>query len=222
MRAGGLVVGLAVAATGCASYGTMTSARPVAPGASQITAALELDAVGVQEDDLRVPLPSLAVGVRRGVRADVDVGGKVSVLPLGDALTQLGVEGQVRWRIAGDADATWEVAVAPSAGWRGISSSGARWDAAHVALPVIVGLNFGRRRHQLFASPKVGYQRWWSAGSMPVGVPFAGAGIGLSWRIKPRLTLVPEATALSSPTSLDQSEAAAIVHVGIGLVWEGH
>jgi hypothetical protein len=208
-----------LALAGCASYGTMTSARPVAPGASEVTTALELDGAGVVEDDLRVPSPSLAVQVRRGVREDVDIGGKLSILPFADALTTLGVEAQARWRFAGSDTSRFELAVAPSLGWRGTESSGARWDAGHAVVPLIVGWNLGR--HQLYLSPKVGWQRWWSRGAMPVDVPFAGAGLGFTWRVRERWSIVPEATALRSPTSLDQSDGMAIVHVGIGLVFEG-
>lgn len=204
--------------TGCASYGSMTTARPVAPGSSQVTTALELDGFGVVESNLRVPLPTLAVGVRRGLRDDLDVGGKLSILPLGDALTALGVEAQARWRFAGDSTRRWELSVAPSAGWRGTESSGARWDAAHAVLPLVIGLNLGAKRHQLYWAPKVGWQRWWSAGAMPVDVPFAGSSLGFAWRIRERLTLIPEATLLRTPTALDNSAGSAIVHVGLGLI----
>jgi hypothetical protein len=210
-----------LACAGCASYGSMTSARTIAPGTSQASTALELDGVGVVENPVRIPLPTLAVGVRRGLRDDLDVGGKLSILPAGDALTALGVEAQARWRFAGDPSRRWELAVAPSAGWRGTESSGARWDAAHAVLPLVIGLNLGSRarRHQLYWAPKVGVQRWWSAGAMPVDVPFAGSTLGFAWRIRERLTLVPEASLLRSPTSLDNSDGAAIVHVGVGLVF---
>ena len=206
-------------AGGCASYGTLTTARPVAPGASQVTTALELDGIGVVENPARIPLPSLSVDVHRGVRADVDVGGKVSILPGGDFLTGLGAEGQLRWRFAGGDRSRWEFAVAPSAGWRSVESSGARWDAAHAVVPVVVGLNLGR--HQLYLAPKVGWQRWWSAGSMPVDVPFAGAGIGFAWRIGHHTTLVPELSVLQTPTSMDNSKGAAILNLGLGLMIDG-
>lgn len=209
-----------VACAGCASYGSMTPARPVAPGATQVATALELDGVGVVESPLRVPLPTLAVGVRRGLAEDLDVGGKLSVLPLGEALTALGAEAQARWRFHGDADRRWELAVAPAAGWRGTSSSGARWDAAHVVLPLVIGWNLGAKRHQLYWSPRVGWQRWWSAGSMPVDVPFAGSTLGFAWRVRDRITIIPEGTVLRSPTSLDNSQGSAIVHFGIGVVFD--
>jgi hypothetical protein len=213
-----------LACAGCASYGSMTTARPVAPGASQVTTALELDGVGVVENDLRVPMPTLAVGVRRGVRDDVDVGGKVSILPFGDALTALGLEAQARWRLLGDAGARWELAVAPSAGWRGTESSGARWDAAHAVLPAVIGLNVGSRarRHQLYWAPKVGWQRWWSAGAMPVDVPFAGSSLGFAWRVRGRISVIPEVTLLRSPTALDNSTGSAIVHAGVGVVFDAN
>ena len=210
-----------LAVAGCASYGTMTTARTLPPGTTQATAALELDGAGVVEDDARIPSPTLAVAVRRGVARDLDVGAKLSVLPLDEVLETIGVEAQARWRFRGDASRRLELAVAPTAGWRGVSSSGARWDAAHAVVPVIVGLNLGARRHQLFLSPKVGWQRWWSAGAMPVDLPFAGAGIGFAWRVRDDLTLVPELSALQSPTSLRGSDGMALVHLGIGLVWDG-
>lgn len=52
-------------------------------------------------------------------------------------------------------------------------------------------------------------------------MPVAGSTLGFAWRIRERLTLVPEATLLQSPTSLDQSDGSAIVHVGVGLVFGG-
>jgi hypothetical protein len=210
-----------VACAGCASYGSMTSARTIAPGTSQASTALETDGVGIVENPVRLPLPTLAIGVRRGLREDLDVGGKLSILPIGDALTALGLEAQVRWRFLGDPSRRWELAVAPSTGWRGTESSGARWDAGHVVLPLVIGLNFGSadRRHQLYWAPKAGWQRLWSAGAMPVDVPFAGSTLGFAWRLRERLSLVPEATLLRSPTSLDQSDGSAIVHVGVGLVF---
>src|SRR5687767_1632927 len=162
----------------------MTTARPVEPGASQVTTSLELDGVGVVETPVRIPLPALTVNVHRGVREDVDVGGKLSILPLGDAGTALGFEGQGRWRFVGDEHARVELAFAPSAGWRGIESSGARWDAAHVVAPLVAGVNLGARRHQLYLAPKVGWQRWWSAGAMPIDVPFGGVTVGFAWRVR--------------------------------------
>jgi hypothetical protein len=211
-----------VALSGCASYGTMTTARTVAPGRSEVTTSLELDGIGIVETPVRVPLPSLTVDVHRGLRDDLDAGAKISILPLGEALSGLGAEGQLRWRFAGGEDSRFEVAVAPSAGWRSVESSGARWDAAHAVLPVVVGVNLGRRRHQLYLSPKVGWQRWWSAGSMPVDVPFAGTGIGFAWRVRSHVTLLPEISVLRTPTSLDHSEGGAILNVGLGLMIAGH
>lgn len=210
-----------VALAGCASYATTTTARPVAPGASQTTAALEVDGFGVVEDDARIPMPAFAVAVRRGVARDVDLGGKLTVLPLAGALTAIGVEAQARWRVAGAPERRWELAIAPAGGWRGVASSGARWDAAHVVLPVVVGLNLGARRHQLFVAPKVGWQRWWSEGAMPVDLPFGGAGVGFAWRVGRATTLVPEATVLQSPTRVAGSAGSAIVHVGFAVVWDG-
>jgi hypothetical protein len=208
------------ALAGCASYGTLTTARTVEPGAGQVTAALEIDGTGAAESQLRVPMPSLAVGVRRGVAPGVDVGGKVSMLPLGAAATGLGVEGQARWRFAGAPERRLELAVAPAGGWRSTASSGARWDAAHAVLPLVIGVNLGARRHQLFVSPKVGWQRWWSAGATPVDVPFAGAGLGFAWRLG-GATLIPEITAVRAPVEINSQGSTAIVHVGVGLMFDG-
>jgi hypothetical protein len=208
------------ALAGCASYGTLTTARTVEPGAGQVTAALELDGTGAAESDLRLPMPSLAVGVRRGVARNLDVGGKLSMLPFGDAMTGLGLEGQGRWRFAGAPSRRFELAVAPSAGWRSTATSGARWDAAHAVLPLIIGINLGARRHQLFLSPKIGWQRWWSAGATPIDVPFSGAGIGFAWRLG-SATLIPEITAVRSPVEINSQGSTAIVHVGLGLMFDG-
>jgi hypothetical protein len=206
---------------GCASYGTMTTARPVAAGRSQVTTSLELDGIGVVENPARVPLPSLTVDIHRGLRDDLDVGGKLSILPGGEMLTGIGAEGQLRWRFVGDEHRRWEIAVAPSAGWRSIESSGARWDAAHAVVPVVIGLNLGARRHQLYLAPKAGWQRWWSDGSMPVDVPFSGVGLGFAWRVRRNVTVLPEISVLRTPTSLDNSEGAGILNAGIGLMIDG-
>ena len=90
---------------------------------------------------------------------------------------------------------------------------------ANTVLPLIVGWNLGR--HQLYLSPKVGWQRWWSRGAMPVDVPFAGAGVGFAWRLRKRTSLITEVTALHTPTSLDNSDGAGILNVGVGLVFDG-
>lgn len=86
--------GLPCAATlltmGCATYGSHLTASPLPPGDGQL--ALTADALVIDRGLGPQVVPNPEVGLRRGLLDDLDIGGRVNVG---------GLEGNVRWRIAG-------------------------------------------------------------------------------------------------------------------------
>lgn len=195
-----------VAASACTGAGQMTTARTLASGQHQWIVSPELN-----------PTPEIGVGYRRGVGAEVEVGAKVTGLPAGEALTTFGAEiGAKRRLMAGE---RFELAVGLGAGYRLIHSSGANWESGYVELPLVAGVNLRRGRDQLVFGPKVGYQRWYSSGSMPVDVPFGGVALGYAWAANDRLTVFPELSLLRSPTPVQDEGRYVMFHFGVGFMW---
>lgn len=197
---------IAALLAGCTSAGGMTTARTLAAGQHQWVVSPELN-----------PTPELGVGYRRGLGGEVEVGAKVTTLPAGEALTTFGAELAAKRRmIAGE---RFELAVGMGAGYRLIHSSGANWESGYVELPVLAGVNLRGGRDQLVFGPRLGYQRWYSSGSMPVDVPFAGLSAGYAWAANDRLTVFPELSLLRSPTPIRDEGRYVMFHFGVGFLW---
>jgi hypothetical protein len=200
-------VPLLVTAAGCASAGGMTTARTLQAGADQWMVAPELN-----------PTPEIGVGYRRGVGAEIEVAAKVSTLPAGEALTSLGAELSARRQIW--TSGRLELAAGVAAGYRLIHSSGATWEAGYGELPVLVGINVRRGLDQLVIGPRVGYQRWYSSGSMPVDLPYWGASIGYAWAATRSLTVFPELALTRSTTLVQSRDRHRMVRFGVGFLFK--
>lgn len=200
---------LAIAAllSGCASAGGMTTARTLESGADQWMVAPELN-----------PTPEVGVAYRRGVGADLEVGGKVSTLPAGEVLTSFGAELSVKrglWR-----SGRLELAAGLGAGYRLIHSSGATWEAGTLEVPLLAGINVRRGLDQIVLGPRVGYQRWYSSGSMPVDIPYLGLSAGYAWQATGKLTVFPELGVTKSSTRLQNQDRHTMLRFGIGFIWK--
>lgn len=200
------IAAIAALSIGCASAGGMTTARTLERGQHQWMVAPELN-----------PTPELGVGYRRGVGAAIEIGAQISALPAGDALTTFGAEIAARRQLL--SGERFELAAGLGAGYRLIHSSGASWEAGTIELPVLAGVNLRGGRDQLVFGPRVGYQRWYSSGSMPVDVPFAGLSLGYAWAANARLTVFPELSVLRSPTPIADEGRYVMARFGVGFLW---
>jgi hypothetical protein len=209
---------LAIAAlSACSSFTTYKTARPLSKGATQTLVAPQLDSAG-PKDTGKAPFPEIAVSVRHGITERIEVGGTLTVLPLGEAMQTLGFEGLGKLHLHQTRGGRVDLAVGAGAGYRVYSSSGAVFEMVHASVPLIVGINL-RRSDQLVIAPAVAWQRWYSTGARPVDVPSLGVSLGYRWQISQRFALMPEMTLASSPTALAGFGDTAMAHVGIALVF---
>jgi hypothetical protein len=196
---------------------TIKTATTVPPGQTQWIAALEGNGGAPVELDVKPLLPEIAVGARRGLSERVDVGGKLTTLPAGRALTTAALEGQVRVQLRRRDDSRLKIAIGPAVGFRWISSSGAAMQVSYLTVPVMFGIDVGR--HQIVIAPEVAMQLWTSAGSNEVWVPMSGLSLGFVWRLGQRFALVPEIAAYRTPVAIDYSRGSQMVHFGVGMLY---
>jgi hypothetical protein len=216
-RAAALGIVLGGAAAGCTAMGTIKTAGTVPRGQTQVVAAIEGNGGAPVELPVKPLLPEMVVGVRRGLTERLEIGGKLTTLPLGRRVTTAGLEGAVKVQLRRRPDARLEIALAPTAGFRWISSSGAAMQVSYAAVPLILGYNVGR--HQIVLAPEAGLQLWTSAGAGEIWAPVGGLTLGFVWRIGQRFALVPEATAYRSPVAIDYSRGTMMIHLGIGMLY---
>jgi hypothetical protein len=204
-------------AAGCTAMSTVKTATTVPRGETVVIAAVEGNGGAPMELPVKPLLPEAVIGVRHGVGDRVDVGAKLTTLPLGRRVTTAGVEGQVKVQLRRRDDSRLQLALGPAAGFRWISTSGAAMQVSYATLPLILGIDVGRRRHQIVVAPEVGLQLWTSAGASKVWAPVAGLTLGFVWRIGHRFTLIPEATAYRSTVAIDHSRGTMMIHLGVGM-----
>jgi hypothetical protein len=201
----------------CTAMSTVKTATTVPAGETRVFAAVEANGGAPMELPVKPLLPELVVGVRHGVSGRVELGGKLTTLPLGRRVTTGALEGQVKVQLRRRPDSPLEIALGPAAGFRWIGSSGASMQVSYLTLPLLLGWNLGR--HQLVLAPEAGLQLWTSAGSSEVWAPVAGLSLGFVWRIGQRFALVPEATAYRSTVALDYSRGTLMLHLGVGMLF---
>lgn len=211
------VVPIALALSACSSFTTYKTARPLSKGATQTLVAPQLDSAG-PEDTGKAPFPALAVSVRHGMTDQVELGGTITLLALGEAMQTIGLEGTGKLHLHQTGSGRVDVAVGAGAGYRVYSSSGAVFEMVHASAPLIVGINV-RRHDQLVIAPSLAWQRWYSSGARPVDIPSLGLSLGYRWQISQRFALMPELSVASSPTALSGFGDTAMGHAGIALVF---
>jgi len=196
---------------------TVKTATTVPRGQYQLVFALEGNGGAPKELPVRPLLPELVAGVRRGVTDRVEVGAKLTTLPLGRRVTTAALEGEVKVQLRRRPDSRLEIAVGPAAAFRYVSSSGASMQVTYATLPLLIGVDVGR--HQIVVAPEAGVQLWTSAGSSPIWVPMTGLSLGFVWHIGQRFTLVPEVAAYRSSVSIDYSRGSQMIHAGVGILY---
>jgi hypothetical protein len=212
-----LVVVASLAGGGCTAMSTIKTATTVPAGQNQVIGAIEANGGAPLELPVKPLLPELVVGLRRGLTDRLEVGGKLTTLPLGRRATTLGVEGEVKVQLRNVPWSRYKLALGPAAGFRWISSSGAAMQVTYLTLPFLTGIDVGR--HQIVVAPEVGVQLWTSAGANEVWAPMVGLSIGFVWRIGQRFALVPEAAAYRTSVRIDYSEGSQMFHLGIGFLY---
>jgi hypothetical protein len=211
------VAACAASLGGCTAMSTIKTATTVAPGQNQYIFAVEGNGGAPVEFPVKPLLPELVAGVRRGLTERVEVGGKLTTLPLGRFVTTAGLEGEVKVQLRRRADSRLELALGPAAAFRYVASSGASMQVSYLTLPLLCGIDLGR--HQVVISPEAGLQLWTSAGSTPIWAPMAGLTLGFVWRLGQRFALVPEVSAYRSSVAIDYSRGSQMVHVGLGALY---
>lgn len=201
---------------GCSSFTTYRTARPVPKGRTQTLVAPQMSGAGPRETQ-KAPFPELAVSVRHGLTHKLELGGTLTVLPLGQAMRELGVEATAKRHVLASAGGRWDVAVAGGLGYRTFASSGALFEMVHASIPLIVGVNLGD--DQIVIAPTLAWQRWYATGAHPVDIPSFGASLGYRWQISPRFALLPEISGATSPTAMSGFGETGLVHLGIALVF---
>jgi hypothetical protein len=213
----GVVSLAALAGGGCTAMSTIKTATTVPPGQNQVIGAIEANGGAPLELPVKPLLPELVIGLRRGLTERVEVGGKLTTLPLGRAVTTAGVEGQVKVQLRRVPWSRFKLAIGPAAGFRWIGSSGAAMQVTYLSVPLLMGIDVGR--HQIVVAPEAGVQLWTSAGSDEVWAPMMGLSLGFVWRIGQRFALVPEAAAYRTDVKIDYSRGSQMFHLGIGFLY---
>jgi hypothetical protein len=216
-RAAVAALTVAIGAEGCTAMSTVKTATTVPRGETQVFAAVEGNGGAPVELPVKPLLPELVVGARRGLTERVELGGKLTSLPLGRRITTAALEAQVKVQLRRRPDSRFEVAVGPATGFRWISSSGASMQVSYATLPLLLGCNVGR--HQIVVAPEAGLQLWTSAGAGHVWAPVAGLTLGFVWRLGERFALVPEASAYRSRVAIDYSRGTSMIHLGVGMLF---
>lgn len=217
IRAFARLLPMTLALSACSSFTTYKTARPLSKGATQTLVAPQLDSAGPKETG-KAPFPELAVSVRHGVTETIELGGTLTLLPLGEAMQTIGLEGMGKMHLYQTRSGRVDLAIGGGVGYRVYSSSGAVFEMVHASLPFIVGINL-RRRDQLVIASSLAWQRWYSTGAHPVDIPSLGMSLGYRWQITHRFALMPELTVASSPTALRGFGDTAMAHAGIALVF---
>jgi hypothetical protein len=206
-----------LASAGCASFTTYKSARPLPKGATQALLAPQLDAAGPKETG-KAPFPELAVSVRHGLTERLEVGATLIAVPLGDAMSAVGLEGLSKLHLHRTRSGRIDIAVGAGAGYRVFATSGATFEMIHASVPLIMGVNIGRD-HQLVFSPTLAWQRWYSTGARPVDIPSLGASLGWRWQLSRRFAIFPELSFARSGTALSKFDNTTLLHAGVALVF---
>jgi hypothetical protein len=196
---------------------TIKTATTVPAGQNQFIGAIEANGGAPIELPVKPLLPEFAFGLRRGLTDRLEVGGKLTTLPLGHRITTAGLEGEVKVQLRRVPGSRIKLALGPAAGFRWISSSGAAMQVSYLTLPFLTGIDVGR--HQIVIAPEAGVQLWTSAGSNEVWAPMVGLSLGFVWRIGQRFALVPEAAAYRTNVAIDYSRGSQMFHLGIGFLY---
>jgi len=194
---------------GCGSYSTYRTTKIVPAGKTEWLFGAQATGTSAPGQG-GAPMPELSAGARRGVGDRYEVQASGTMLALPQLVTgSLEVAGKLRVVQHG----RWSLAVGAAAGYRLAESGGAIVEGAHVAAPVIFGIDLGR--HQLVLAATGGYQRWYSSGAQPVAVPFIGESIGFRWQVGERWALLPEIGAAYTPMSNFMTPDSRLFHVGL-------
>lgn len=168
----------ALAASGCASVGSMQSARTLGAGSTQVALEMGEQAL-VSRDQLRA-YPVAGIAVRHGVSARVDLGARVGPSAI-EALAKVQLTRP-------DPEARGvAVSLAPALGAYAWDPGGVEIRSYNLALPVLLGFPFGpERQHEIVLGPRLhGHAFSLSAGSARgyVDVLSAGATAGIVWKM---------------------------------------
>jgi hypothetical protein len=209
-----IVLGWFVLLAACGSYSTYRTTRIARPGHTDwLFGAQASGAALAGEQRGAAPLPEIAIAARRAVHERVEVQANGTLFPIKQAWTG-SVELATKVRVG--SRGRWSLAVGAGAGYRLAESGGAIVEGALVSAPIIGGVELGR--HQLVFSIVGGYQRWWSSGARPVGVPFIGDSVGFLWRINSRWALLPEAGIAWTPTPNFMTDDSRLFHFGVAVM----
>jgi hypothetical protein len=206
-----------VALAGCGSYSTYRTTRIPPAGHTEWLFGLQVAGTsekGQDDQQAVAPLPEVAIAARRGFadRYEVQVNG--TMLPLRQLTTgSLELAGKVRLLESG----RWSLAAGAGVGYRLAETGGAYIEGAYASAPLIGAVELGR--HQLVLSVVGGYQRWYSSGAHPVGIPFIGDSIGFVWQLGRSWALLPEAGIAWSSTQDAMSDSSRLFHLGIAVLW---
>jgi hypothetical protein len=205
-----------ILAAGCGSTSTYRTTRIAKPGKTDwLFGAQAAGAIAVAGPDNKIaPMPELALAARRAVHEKIEVQANTTSLLLKQFRTgSLELAGKARVFESG----RWSIAVGAAAGYRIAESGGAIVEGAHVAVPAILGIELGR--HQLVYSIAGGYQRWYSSGARPVGIPFLGQSLGFLWQIGKRWALLPEVGQAATTTKNFMTDETRLFHLGIAVMY---
>lgn len=200
----------------CSSHTTYKHATPLGAGTSKVSVAPQMSTVA-GEDGATLPYPELAFAMRRGITDRLDVGGAVSMLPLGRLFSSIAFEGSLQHQLYHSPSGRFELALGAGAGYRASATAGAVFETVHASVPLILGINLGR--HQLVLSPYGSWQRWYSEGTPPVDIPALGTSIGLYWQITERVALHPELAGAWSPVEINERGETSLGHIGVAVVF---
>lgn len=120
--------------SGCASYSTRLSPRPIPKGETELGLAADIW-VSERKTDGRVVLPQTEMTLRYGLSDKVDIGGKINMLG-----------GELSAKVAVVRNDTWALAVAPGAGLQLTATNSDNQNQLLIGtftVPVVAGVRLG-------------------------------------------------------------------------------
>ena len=197
---------LLLSTTACASAAGYGSARPLPPGAQEMTmlGGLTLHRAKLNPGPpVSLPWPQFGVGYRRGVLSGVDAGGRVWGFWLPGFFTLgLAADAKVALVRGEAAEPSWDVALAPTLSWQQANLGGAPTHTLGLSLPLLAGWRLDERI-QFVVSPRLSGQLVTSETQHPIVLFFFGTGIGITVPLSETMTLMPEIVVQYTPVSFN-------------------
>lgn len=216
------LLGLLVMMTGCASQSGLGRASTLAPGRAQLSPLAELSFVSARfeaNQPSTAPWVLLGLGYRRGVTEKLELGVRAWGFGWPQYFTTVGLGFDAKVQVFQASG--WHVAVAPSGRYHVIALGNAPWHVFGLELPLLIGKDLGP--HQLVFGVKLADFLLTGAGTNAINSVWAGAHVGVAFKLTRSIEFMPEVGVLWSPvpfngeTADPQRNGASVLNLGVSV-----